>query len=330
MADIIKARMSPVASGEVSHIMTRVDLLRSDTFKALNLNRKLRLFILTVAVISAIAVNATDSGTQPEKYTMAYGDTVRTYSMYLPTSIGDGAPLVVYTHGYGSKTRWRDDLNAVADSCGFAVCYPDGMPDSRGYDSWKVGYPSQDCMVIDEADFFRHLLDEVTSRFSLSNVNVFMAGWSNGGDLCYHLAYTAPALFRAYGSVGGLMYEEMYKHNALTVPVPFIEIHGNADESAMWQGDHFNAGGWGAYIPVPLAVATVAANNRCTTMAIDTFPAKCDENRTVKRTSYSGSPSDCDVIVYEIEGGKHSWAEGDVDTSKILWDFFSRYLVNEN
>ena len=291
---------------------------------------KLRLFTLMVAVALAVVANATNTNNQTGKYTIAYGDTIRTYSMHVPISISNGAPLVVYTHGYGSKTRWRDDLNAVADSCGFAVCYPDGSPDSRGYDSWNVGYSTQDCMDIDEADFFSHLLDEVTSKFRLSTVNVFMAGWSNGGDLCYHLAYTDPALFRAYGSVGGLMYESMYTNNTLTLPVPIIEIHGNDDDVAMWEGDHLNTGGWGAYIPVPLAVATVAAHNRCTTMAIDTIPNKRDASQMVKRTSYSGSPSNCDVVLYEIEGGKHSWAEEEVNTSKILWDFFSRYLVDEN
>ncbi len=307
--------------------MIRADKI-IDAFTAISI--KLSLSFIIVAFSSAVTVNASNDGMLPEKYTMSYGDTVRTYRMYLPSSIGDGAPLVVYTHGYGSKTRWRDDLNAVADSCGFAVCYPDGLPDSRGNDSWKVGYPSQASMDINEADFFRHLLDEVTARFNLSRENVFMAGWSNGGDLCYLLTYTDPALFRAYGSVGGLMYEDIYKNNTLTLPVPFIEIHGDADEFAMWQGDHLNTGGWGPYIPVPFAVAAVAANNRCTTQAIDIFPTKRDANRMVKRTFYSDAPSDCDVVIYEIEGGKHSWADEDVDTSKILWDFFSRYLVDEN
>lgn len=258
----------------------------------------------------------------PEKYTMAYGDTVRTYRMYLPDGIKEGAPLVVYTHGYGSKTRWRDDLNAVADSCGFAVCYPDGLPDSHGNDSWKVGYPSQASMLVDEADFFRHLLDEVTSRFKLSRINAFIAGWSNGGDLCYQFAYTAPSLFRAYGSVGGLTFEETYRNNALTHPVPFMEIHGNADKLSMWQGDHLNTGGWGAYIPVPLAGAALAANNRCTTVSTDIFPTKIDSERMVTRTVYGDAPSGCDVIIYEIDGSEHSWADKDVDTSRILWDFF--------
>ena len=65
-------------------------------------------------------------------------------------------------------------------------------------------------------------------------------------------------------------------------------------------------------------------------MATDTFPAKSDASRLVTRTTYGGAPSGCDVIVYEIEGGKHSWADQNVDTSKILWYFFSRYIVSEN
>ncbi len=164
--------------------MIRVKLSKEDTVPAFLLI-KLLFFVLMVTIISSVEVYASNDSAQPEKYTMAYGDTVRTYSMYLPTSIGDGAPLVVYTHGYGSKTRWRDDLNAVA---------------------------------------------------------------------------------------------------------------------------------------------TVAANNRCTTMTIDTFPTKCDASRLVKRTTYSCAPSDCDVIIYEIEGGKHSWADDDVDTSRILWVFFQAIL----
>lgn len=286
------------------------------------MKRLLSLILLLAAVVSLRAASIE----APQKYTMSYGDTTRTYSMYLPGHLAPGAPLVVYTHGYGSKKRWLPDLNAVADSCGFAVCYPDGMPDSRGKDGWKVGYPPQESMVIDEADFFRHLLDEVTSRFSLSRDNVFMAGMSNGGDLCYQLAYTEPDLFRAYGSVAGLTFEWLYDSRQLTIPVPFMEIHGNADKTSMWQGDHLNNGGWGAYIPVPLAVEAVAVNNRCKTMTVDSIASLRDPARVITRTVYGDAPSGCDVIVYEIDGGKHSWADKDLPTSKILWEFFSRYL----
>lgn len=279
----------------------------------------------------ALAVPALLFAAAPaEKYTMPYADTVRTYAMYIPENIKPDAPLVVYTHGYGSKTRWRKDLNAVADEKGFAVCYPDGAPDTRGKDGWYVGYPPQSNMARNEEDFFAALLDTVCPRFNLSRENVFMAGMSNGGDLCYQLAYTRPDLFKAYASVAGLTFEWLYNDHRLTIPVPFLEIHGNADKTSMWEGDHTNQGGWGAYIPVPLAVAAVAANNRCTTMESDSFPTLADSTRMVTRTVYGNAPSGMDVVVYEVDGGPHSWHAKDLPTSRIIWDFFEATMKKED
>lgn len=287
-----------------------------------------RLFTLLCVVVLLLSMSAQKQ--DRPKYSFNYADTVRTYGMYVPQNLAKGAPLVVYIHGYGSKTRWRPDLNVAADKYGFAVCYPDGMPDSRGKDGWKVGYPPQESMQIDEADFFRKLLDEVCARFNLSRENVFSAGMSNGGDLCYQFAYTDPELFRAYASVAGLTFECTYLNNMLTVPVPFLEIHGNADKTSMWQGDHENTGGWGAYIPVPLAVASIAYNNRCTKLTTDTIASKADSNRMITRYVYSGAPSGMDVVVYEIDGGAHSWANKDLDTGEIIWQFFAPYVKKES
>lgn len=266
---------------------------------------------------------------EPEKQSFNYKGTNRTYAMYKPDNLNADAPLVVYVHGYGSKTRWLADLNAAADRHGFAVCYPDGLPDARGKEGWKVGYPPQESIVIDEADYFRNLLDEVCARYGLSRENVFCAGMSNGGDLCYQFAYTDPTLFRAYASVAGLTFECTYLPEKLTAPVPFMEIHGTADKTSMWGGDHENKGGWGAYIPVPLAVAAIAANNRCTTEVTDTVPSLPESGKTVVRTVYGNSPSGADVVLYRIEGGKHSWAKKDIETSEIIWNFFEPYLKKD-
>lgn len=284
----------------------------------------IRLFSLLLAVVLSLPMAAQKQ--DMPKYSFNYADTVRTYGMYLPQNLAPGAPLVVYIHGYGSKTRSRADLNAAAEKYGFAVCCPDGMPDSRGKDGWKVGYPSQESMQIDEADFFRKLLDEVCGRFNLSRENVFAAGFSNGGDLCYQFAYTNPEMFRAYASVGGLTFECTYLDNKLTIPVPFLEIHGNADKTSMWQGDHENKGGWGAYIPVPLAVASIAYNNRCTKLTTDTIASKTNPGRKITRYLYSGAPSAMDVVAYEIDGGTHSWADKDLDTGEIICRFFAPYV----
>ncbi len=285
-----------------------------------------RLLAILLTAVGVLTCSAQSK--EIKKYQFAYGDTVRTYAMYLPKDLKPGAPLVIYTHGYGSKTRWRTGLNGTAEREGFAVCYPDGAPDSRGKDGWKVGYPPQESMTIDEADFFTKLKEEVCSRFNLSRENSFMAGMSNGGDLCYQLAFTSPGLFRAYASVAGLLFGCTYLNNPLPQPVPFMEIHGDADKTSMWEGDHENTGGWGRYIPVPLAVSTMATANRCCSMRTETFPTLTDSTRTITRTIYYDAPSGFDVEVYKVGGAPHSWHVKDVNTHEVVWRFFKQYLVN--
>lgn len=261
---------------------------------------------------------------QPDKQTITVGDTVRTYSIFVPDNLPAGSPLVVYTHGYGSKTRWRKDLNEAATKYGFAVCYPDGAPDSRGKDGWMVGYPPQHTMAGDEVQFFRALLDKVCADYSLNRKNVFMAGMSNGGDLCYQLAYTCPGLFKAYASVAGLLFEWVYLNHNIKQAVPFMEIHGNNDTTSYWTGDHEGKGGWGKYMPVPLATASVAVGNKCLTVETDTIPSL--RGGKVFHTLYAGAPSGCDVEVYEVDGAKHSWHAKDFPTSETILRFFLRYL----
>ncbi len=282
---------------------------------------------ISLLLLLIVAVSVNMFAGELTRHQFAYGDTIRTYAMYIPDSATVGMPLIVYTHGYGSKpaNRVRADLNEASENYGYAICYPDGSPDSRGKDGWNVGYPSQSGMTIDEADFFGKLLDEVCVKFALSRNDVFLTGMSNGGDLCYQLAYTHPELFKAYASVAGLTFENVYMAHSLTAPIPFMEIHGTADKTSMWFGDHASSGGWGAYIPVPLAVSAIAANNRCTTMATDTVPSNPGSERIVIRTVYSGSPTGTEVILYCIEGGAHRWGNADLPTGDIICRFFNRY-----
>lgn len=280
--------------------------------------------ILGCLVIAVLGLKAQE--TAIPKYEFVSQGLKRTYAMYLPETLTPGAPLVVYTHGYGSATRWIDGLNKIADREGFAVCYPDGLPDSRGKEGWKVGYPPQETMTVDEGKFFRDLNAEVCKRFNLSRENVFMTGMSNGGDLCYQLAFTDPGLYRAYASVAGLLFECTYFHNPLPSPVPFMEIHGDADKTSMWNGDHDGRGGWGSYVAVPVAVGAMAVANKCAEIESESFPAKKDPERMVHHTIYKGGQDGYDVELYQIEGGTHSWASDDIPTEELIWTFFSRYL----
>lgn len=286
--------------------------------------KKKTLLTLIFCLIPCIGVFAATP--QPQKFEFKSGGEKRTYSMYLPANLREGAPLLVYTHGYGSKSRWKKDLNKVADREGFAVCYPDGFPDSKGKDGWNVGYPSQKRMKVDEVKFFKDLKKEVCKKFSLSKDNVFMTGMSNGGDLCYQLAFTAPGLFKGYASVAGLLFDCTYLNNPLPQSVPFMEIHGDKDKTSYWDGDPEGKGGWGSYSSVPVAVGVMAGANRCRYVETEEFPTLRDPERKVIKSVYKGSPMGFDVVLYKIEGGPHSWGDKDVPTAELVWEYLSKFV----
>ncbi len=282
--------------------------------------RKILSLLITATALCALGLNAATV-----KESFRYNDTTRTYSIYIPDNATGKLPIIIYTHGYGSKTRERADLNAAAERHGYAVCYPDGTPDTKGRCGWNVGYPSQSNMTVDEADFLRALTADAADKFHLDQSTAFLTGMSNGGDLCYQIAYTAPTLFKAYASVAGLTFTWMYLANKLSAPVPFMEIHGTADKTSMWNGDPENDGGWGAYLPVPMAVAAIACNNRCTALSSEPLADCVKSDKKITRHSYTGAPGNADVTLVEIEGGKHSWANGDIDTGELICRFFNNY-----
>ncbi len=278
--------------------------------------------LLLLAVAPATNAQTTTS------HTLRSNGRCRTYNLHLPADLPAGAPLVIVLHGYGkSADPARFGMNAVADRHGFAVCYPQGEKDTRGKSGWCVGYPSQTNMNIrDEIRFFRKLIRHLQKRYDLSRRNVFCTGMSNGGDMCYALAARSEKLFAAYGSVAGFLSVKDHARKPIPHPVPFLEIHGTADRTTRWDGDLKNRDGWGAYLPVPLAVGYLAAANRCTEYRSEQLPLQTSDSLRVIAHRYTGGRDGCEVWLYETVGGEHSWTQTGVDTGEAVWNFFSRQV----
>ena len=151
-------------------------------------------------------------------------------------------------------------------------------------------------MTIDDINFLCDLALHLKKNYRLSPHNTFCTGYSNGGEMCYLLAYKRPDIFTAVAPVAGLTLEWMYRELETNRPIPLFEIHGTEDKTSMWNRDPNNEGGWGKYIAVPIAVNHWAIQNRY------------------------------EVWLYEIKGGKHSWGEKDLNTSEHIWLFFSKFV----
>ena len=292
----------------------------SNTFKKASI-------LLVLLYISASSILLAQ---EAKEYQFRHKGIDRTYWLYIPETLSEKAPLVIVMHGYGGKAEgYRPEMMATAKKHGFAVCYPQGAQDLKGKTGWNVGYPAQEGMNTDDLDFICRLAGHLQKKHGLSKENTFCSGMSNGGEMCYLLATFKPGTFTAYASVAGLTMEWAYRKQRPAVPVPFMEVHGTADKTSKWDGDPDNKGGWGEYIAVPQAIAVMSTTAGCTHIESCELPVK--RNRITLHRYLGGVEAwkngpEVEVRLYEIKGGKHSWALQDMDTCEEIWNFFQIYL----
>ena len=285
--------------------------------------RRLR-FILVAFLCLVLDATAAET----VRYTMKYKGEVRTYWLYVPEGAGPATPLVLVLHGYGGSAEgYCPSMLEVAEREGFAVCYPDGLPDPKGGKSWNVGYPFQEGMEVNDIKALCKIARAVQKKYNLSHDNAFLTGNSNGGEMCYLMALSKQDVFRAVAPISGLMLVWMYRELEAPKPIPVFELHGSEDTTSLMEGDLTNEGGWGEYMPVHQAVNYFVAKNRCLQEKRDTIPGKTPDNgRYVVRYKYTDGIDGIETWLYVIVHGKHSWGVDDIDTGEVVWEFFSKYL----
>ena len=257
----------------------------------------------------------------------------RSFQLYIPENAPMGIPLVMVLHGYGGKAEgYRPEMMEVGSEEGFAVCYPQGRENSVGKTGWNVGYPTQADLEDDDLALVTELARLLQKKYGFSEKNTFLAGMSNGGEMCYLAAWSSDTTFTALASVAGLTMKWIYDGELPKRPVPFMEIHGTADKTSRWEGDPQGQYGWGAYLSVPSAVSAMVTLDRCPAYLRIELPLKTPEARQVVLHRYygglpawEGGPA-TEVRLYEVVEGKHSWAMNDLDTCREIWNFFKEYL----
>ena len=257
---------------------------------------------------------------------LKYQGLEREYWLLVPDSLDPRRPLVILLHGYGGTADgYRPEMVQCAREKGFVLCIPQGFKDPEGSRSWNVGYPSQRGMKTDDVAFIEHLAKSICRKYSLDRGNVFLTGMSNGGEMCYLMACVRPKLFKGIASVAGLTMEWIVKQKPLpSVPVAFMEIHGTKDVVSMWEGDPDNTGGWGTYTSVPEAMGRIVAAARCTHQKSELLPKLKEDSHQIVLHRYLGGGRD--VLLYEVEGGVHSWFLDDIDTVGEIWRFFDSQM----
>lgn len=279
------------------------------------------------AVVALIVTWAVLAKAQTTAYTLQHDGETRSYRLFLPADYepGDAIPLVLNLHGRGSnglEQALYTGMNAVADTAGFAVCYPDGL-DGEWNVGWSFGSRA------DDLGFLARLLDTLQANFGFDASRTYACGMSNGGFMSYVLACERAGSFAAVASVTGGMLATRRARCTPERPVPVMQIHGTDDPIVRYDG--FAS----VNEPIEDTVEGWAAINGCgATPAATDLPDTRDDGFTTERRVYGDCDGGAEVQLLVVDGGGHTWPGGAIDlggttddfsASAEVWDFLSRF-----
>lgn len=279
--------------------------------------------LLAFLAFSSLSVNA-----QVIVDTMMFDGIPRYFRYYIPSgySSSDTAELVVNMHGYGSNAiqqQGYSNMNAVSDTAGFIVIYPDGV--NNAWNSFSIAVGSS----ADDVGFINALMDTFIARYNIDTTRMYACGMSNGGFMSYRLACELGDRLAAIASVTGLMDAGIMQSCNSGRPMPVLQIHGTDDATVPYNGGT----GLGS---VDSTVAFWVNHNNCpTTAIIDSVPDyNTTDNSTAIRYSYQFCDSTTRVQLIKIVNGAHTWpganiaigtTNQDISASVEIWKFFKHH-----
>ena len=263
----------------------------------------------------------------------------RSFLIYVPKNIKENAPLVVAIHGYTSSAKTLmgySGINQIADKEGFLVAYPQGTKDSRDNNFFNVGYEFHSDSKVNDVNFIREIVLNLTKDYKLNSKRVFATGMSNGGDMSYLLACTSSDLFTAVAPVAGVMMKDTLENCNPEKKIPIFEIHGTKDSISKFEGDMNNEDKWGAYYDLPSTIefwVNKHALNEKETIQLKN--KNTEDGTTITFERYWSDESQREVWFYIVNDGNHTWpgmtglfsrtANQDINSAEEIWKFFSKF-----
>lgn len=258
---------------------------------------------------SLVAANAKTD----EMRTVTVNGVTRSYWLYVPDKVSASAPLVLSLHGTGGHATDKSPFRtSVADQVGCIVAYPQG--ENIFFPVFGSTLPGWHATGEDskDIDFFKAVINDVAAHFSIDRKRVYCCGFSNGGMMTYTAACVVSDVFAAFSSISGYPINEFHLHQAGPRPVPFLHIHGKADDFVR-------------YRHMPVIVDNMVARNGCNPVPKKTRGTGYD------KSVYEATEGSFPYVYYEIDNMGHndftSQTE-DGNSAMTMWKFMSQYTLD--
>ncbi|MGD2247480.1 MAG: alpha/beta fold hydrolase [Candidatus Methanofastidiosia archaeon] len=288
-----------------------------------------------------------DQGIPEDTQSLVVDGITRTYSINVPRACTESVPvpLVIALHGGGGSSNNMANLtafNAVSDTYGFIVVYPNGIEnhwnDGRNLEKYKTQKDD-----IDDVHFISVLIDVICEQYTIDKNSIYVTGISNGAMMSCRIACELSEKIAAIAMVVGSMPAHLVDTCAPASPVSVLLIAGTNDPLVPFEGGEITLGGQ-KYGEVKSMYDTVhywVEHNGCSeTPEVTWLPdINPDDGCRVRRDIYTNGKNGTEVMFYCIEGGGHTWPGGpqyaavriigktcyDFDASEIIWRFFDEH-----
>ncbi|MDZ4709957.1 MAG: PHB depolymerase family esterase [Saprospiraceae bacterium] len=262
-------------------------------------------------------------------HSIQQGGIKREFIVYIPQkyTANSPVPMVLNLHGYTSNAQeqmYYADFRTIADSANFILVHPEGTKyrDTTHWNTggWTPGSP------VDDLGFVDSLIIYMVFHYKIDLNRIYAAGFSNGGEMSYHLACHLSNKIAAIASVSGSMTPEVFRDCRPARHIPVLHIHGTQDQVVPFNGDP-------TATPIMTGLHFWVKNNQ-----VDSIPViqklpdiHADDSSTVEYYVYPGPST---VEFFKINGGDHTWPGStfkvpgtnyDIQASAEIWAFFNKY-----
>ncbi len=271
----------------------------------------------------------------------------RTYLLRVPIKYDASkpVPLLLVLHGGGgnamnTKKLTKYGFDKLSESENFILVYPEGVEGS-----WNDGRGSKEIYAqkenIDDIGFIDKLTDELMKEFNIDKKQVYATGPSNGGIMSNRIACELSYKFTAIAPVIATLAKNLLIECKPEFPVSVISFNGTDDPLVPFQGGDVGFEGnepRGKVLGAKENIEFWAKKNGCNLKPkIKNMPDNApNDGTTVKKHDYGTGKDGAKTIMYVIEGGGHTWPNGqqylpksmiglttrDIDANSLIWEFF--------
>jgi len=270
-----------------------------------------------LGVATALAACGDSTGPPPVDLTKHEGEGVvgawvhsgfydRTYTLHMPpegTTMGP-RPLLIMLHGAGGTgASFRAMIGAddETDAAGFITVYPDGIGGT-----WSVGCgcTSAELAGANDLVFLSTLVRHLASELPVDTSKVFLAGYSQGGQLAQRYGCSSDSPPAGVASVAASLYRAIADGCEPSGPFPVILVHGDQDPVMRWDGFGSAANVISAGDTRDTWVSAMA----CVGSAVEeVLPDENDDGTDIAISRFLGCRGGVAVEFDRVRGGGHTW-----------------------